>query len=107
MNCKEVNKLIPLFWENEINGKELKEFMNHIMSCPECKEELSIQFLVMEGVASLENGSTFDLQKELDRHIEAALRKMKMRKWLHIIVYGIEISTIVAIITIIILLMIL
>lgn len=103
MDCKEANKLIPAFLNNELNSRELRGFMNHIMSCRDCKEELSIQFLIQEGLASLEDGTSFDLQNELERMIEDANRKMKIRRGFHFFVYGVEILAIITIVTIIVL----
>ncbi len=105
MDCKEINKMIPGFLNQELSNRELREFMDHISSCRECKEELSIQFLIQEGMASLEDGTTFDLQHGLDRLLEDATRKMRMRRWLHWFVYGVEIVAIITIITIIVLIM--
>lgn len=107
MDCKEFNKMIPEFLNNEMNSRELKGFMDHITECKECKEELSIQFLIQEGMARLEDGTTFDLQNELDRLLEDARRRMRLRSGFHFFVYGIEIVAIIAIITIIVLIMIL
>lgn len=107
MDCKEANKMIPAFLNKDLHGRELKSFMQHISSCPECKEELSIQFLVLEGIASLENGNTFDLQKELNRQLEDARRRMRIRTGFHYLVYGLEILAIITIITIIVLVIIL
>ncbi len=107
MDCKETNKMIPAFLNKELNGKEMIKFMEHIATCPECKEELTIQFLVSEGMASLEDGSTFDLQKELDKQLEDARRKMRIRKGFQFFVYGLEILVIITIITIIVLVMLL
>lgn len=103
MDCKETDRLIPAFLKNELKGRELKAFMEHIAGCSGCKEELSIQFLVSEGMARLEDGNTFDLQAELDRCLEDANRKMSIRRWLHFLVYGLEILVIITIIAIIIL----
>lgn len=107
MDCKEVNKMIPAFLNNELNNRELKEFMEHVSVCKECEEELSIQFLIQEGMVSLEEGTTFDLQREFDRLMEDARRKLRMRKAFHFFVYGMEILAIITIITIIVLIMIL
>ena len=49
MTCKETEKMIPLFLKDELETEELREFMEHIESCEDCKEELTIQFLVTEG----------------------------------------------------------
>ena len=55
MTCKEVEKWIPLFLRDDLDTDDLREFMEHIDKCEECREELSIQFLVQEGMARLES----------------------------------------------------
>lgn len=107
MNCKEIDKMIPEFLNKELSGRELNEFMEHISECPECKEELSIRFLVSEGMASLEDGNTFDLQEKLNRRLEEARRKLKIRKGIHFFVYGLEILAIITMIAIIVMIMVL
>lgn len=107
MDCKETNKMISGFLNKELSSKELNRFMEHLSQCPECKEELTIQFLVSEGMVSLEDGSNFDLQKELDKHLEEARRKMRIRKGFQFFVYALEILVIITIITIIVLVMLL
>ena len=102
MNCKDVIKMIPDFLNNDLNGRELKSFIEHMERCKDCKEELSIQFLVQEGMARLEGGDIFDLQNEFDRVMEDARRKMRIGRIINYIVYGIEILVIITILTIII-----
>ena len=65
MDCKQVEKMIPQFLDDDLTTEELREFMEHIENCTDCKEELTIEFLVSEGLVRLENGAVFDLQKEL------------------------------------------
>ncbi len=107
MDCKETNKRMTDFLNHDLNSRELKGFMEHIFSCKDCKEELSIQFLIQEGMVRLEEGSTFDLQSELDRLLEEARRRMIFYRWLHYLVYAVEILAIIVIITIIVLVIIL
>ena len=54
MNCKEAEKIIPYFLQDDLDGRDLAEFVEHIDECHECMEELSIQFLVAEGMEQLE-----------------------------------------------------
>ena len=57
MDCKETEKKIPSFLQDELDGSRLEEFIAHVENCAECKEELSIQFLVAEGLERLEQGA--------------------------------------------------
>ena len=107
MDCKEVIKMIPDFLNNQLNSRELRSFLNHVEECQECREELAIQFLVQEGMARLEEGSTFVLQSEFERMMEEAQRRMKFRRMLNFLVYGVEILAIITIITIIVLIVVL
>ncbi len=77
MDCKECERLIPEFIEGKMEYFALKHFCDHIRSCNECKEELTIQFLVTEGMARLEDGDAFDLNRELDKRLEEAKRKIR------------------------------
>lgn len=77
LECKECEKLIPDFIEQNMEYFTLKRFCDHIRTCQECKEELTIQFLVSEGMARLEDGDAFDLNRELDKRLEEARRRIK------------------------------
>ena len=79
--------------------------MEHISGCKDCREELSIQFLVQEGMARLEDGESFDLHQELERILEEARKRMRMRQLLHLFVYAMEILAILAIIAVIVVIM--
>ena len=72
MNCKEAEKTIPSFLNDELDGDDLADFLEHIEECPECKEELSIQFLVSEGLEQLEQGNNFNLQEALVETLDSA-----------------------------------
>lgn len=97
MTCKETEKAIPLFFEEELEGKELQDFIRHIRSCSDCKEELTIYFLASEGIARLEEGSSLDLDKELEARIEEQEHRLKLRHSLKIGFYSMEIILIIII----------
>ncbi len=107
MNCKEIEKLIPAFLEDELDTEDLHEFMEHIEKCEDCKEELSIQFLVSEGMARLETGNVFDLQNELEAQIDNAGHNLKTRenmKWLLFMLEGFVVVLLITLIALLILL---
>ena len=77
MDCKEFEKLIPDFIARKLDYPTLKRFSEHMESCGECKEELTIQFLVTEGIHRLEDGNAFDLQAELELRLSEARQEIR------------------------------
>ena len=98
MNCKEAEKKIPPFLEDELDGRGRAEFVEHIEACPECMEELSIQFLVAEGLEQLEQGNNFNLQKALTWKLEDADDKIRVNRILRHILLVLEAAVVAAII---------
>lgn len=80
MDCKDEEKMIPVFLQDELDIKVLNQFIKHIDECPECMEELSIQFLVAEGLERLEAGNNFNLQKALTTRLADARYQIKVRQ---------------------------
>lgn len=80
MDCKEFERLIPEFVDKKLDYAMTKRFVYHVKNCPNCKEELNIQFLVGEGLVRLEEGSAFDLQKEMQELIHDANRKVRFHE---------------------------
>ena len=78
MNCKEFERLIPGYILKKLAYFKLKSFLEHMEQCPDCKEELVIQFLVTEGIQQLENGNTFDLQGELNQRFDESKRQVRI-----------------------------
>ncbi len=104
MNCKEVEKMIPLFIEDKLDTEDLRDFLEHIHNCKECEEELSIQFLVSEGLSRLETGNVFDLQSELRIQMDDAHSSLKFRENMQWLLYGLEGIVVILIITLLLLL---
>lgn len=90
MTCKEAEKQIPLFLKDSLDEESLDEFINHIKQCKECEEELAIQYLTVEGLARLEEGASFSLDKELGNKIGQADRRIRMNKRIERICKNIE-----------------
>lgn len=78
LTCKQTEKLIPSFIKDELDNRTEKAFLSHVDSCSGCLEELSIQFLVTAGMQRLENGDTFDLNKELRMKMMTEKRHLRV-----------------------------
>ena len=102
MNCKETEKMIPVFLTNKLNSRQLDQFLEHVENCPECMEELTIQYLVMIGTSLIEEGKSFDLRKALNELLIDARQMVKKWKWLTFLSYIAEIITFIIMIIILI-----
>ena len=80
MNCYECKKRIKDFLNDSLNSKNCIAFVEHVKSCNECMEELSIEFLVNEGLKRLDTATSFDLERELNEKINQAYSKAKFYK---------------------------
>ena len=98
MDCKEAEKKIPSFLNDELDGRGLGEFVEHIEECPECMEELSIQFLVSEGMEQLEQGNNFNLQEALTAKLESADYRIRVNRTLRHILFVLEAAVVASII---------
>ena len=102
MNCKETEKMIPVFLANKLNSRELDCFLEHVENCSECMEELTIQYLVMIGTSLIEEGQSFDLRRALNDLLIHARALVKRWKILTFISYIAEIITFIVMIIILI-----
>ena len=101
MTCKDAEKLIPIFIKDELNYIELEKFIDHIEECPDCMEEMSIQFLVTEGMVRLEQGSAFDMNQELRSLLEISKSRIRVHKGMQYVGIGLEVVALIAILTLI------
>ena len=80
MNCKEFEKMIPDYIHKRMDFVTTKHFAEHLKNCPNCTEELNIQFLVNEGLSRLEEGNAFDLQTEMNNLKKDSQKKIRFHE---------------------------
>ena len=76
MDCKEFNSLIQDFLNDRLSEMKLSEFLSHIEECEDCRDELRIQYLIYEGLARLEEGATFDVDKDLSDYMQLQRKRL-------------------------------
>ena len=89
-------KRIPAFLEDRLCNRDLEQFLDHLADCPQCRDELSIQYLVYEGVPRLETGETFNLQEELKSYVNLEKKRLHGRKRLSLLAMLFELVTVLA-----------
>lgn len=88
--CKTFEKSIPGFLSDSLDNRSLEQFLDHLAGCKNCQDELSVQFLVAEGMNKLETGENFHLQRELRSLIDLQYKRLAARKRLTLIAYTLE-----------------
>lgn len=94
MECVEIQHKIAAFLKNELDERDTEDFVEHIRRCDSCMEELAIQYLVTEGMRRLEDGSTFDLNRELKEKLEYTLRRIRRKKFFNRMMLSLEIASV-------------
>ena len=97
MDCKQIQRRIPAFLRNELKKRELIRFLKHMETCEECKEELTIQYLSSEGILRLEEGLTFDLDRELSEYMIQTKKAIKRRRNIVVSIFVFELLAIAVI----------
>ena len=91
MTCREAQKLVMPYINKEISDEDLAEFLKHIDSCEECREELEIYFTVALGLRQLDEGSgSYNIKGEMEASLEESRRQVRMRRLLKISCYAVN-----------------
>ena len=80
MDCKNVERWIPFYLNEELNERDTREFLNHIKSCESCYQEMEIIYMASAGLERLESGSSIDINKEMHRIMQHSEKKLKKRQ---------------------------
>ena len=66
MDCKQIQKLIGAFDKDQLSIKEEEIFVDHILGCKECQEELEIYYIVEYGLAEDDLNLDYGLKEYKD-----------------------------------------
>ena len=78
MTCIESQSLITAFINDELNISELEEFIRHVQSCEECKEELEVYYALLTAMKQLDEDKHLsnDYNQDLKEKIERTQEKI-------------------------------
>ena len=93
MDCKEFRSLIRTFLDDSLDEFRLAEFLDHYDECEDCRDELRIQYLIYEGLARLEEGATFDVDKDLSDYMQLQRKRLSSREGIKLTAIASEIIT--------------
>ena len=75
--------MIPDYLGDPLDAKDLQAFLEHIDNCPDCSEELSIQFLITEGLSTLSTGDSYDLQSAMNARVSESHHEIEVHNRLY------------------------
>lgn len=78
MNCREAQGLITAFINDELNINEQEEFIDHVESCGECREELEVYYALLTAMKQLDEDRHLsnDFSRDLKEKIESAQERI-------------------------------
>lgn len=86
MTCLEAQSKIIAYIENKLEKEDKIDFLKHIQSCEDCKEELNIYYTMLEGMKQLDNNLPLskDFTEELNLRMKRELKfEKKKREFFH------------------------
>lgn len=93
---KQIEEEIPEFLEDRLSNERLDRFMTHLKGCASCRDELSIQYLVKEGLPRIEAGANFSLNEDLEAYVDLENRRLNRRLRLSFVAFALEAMTLLA-----------
>lgn len=90
MTCEEAEKLVGPYINDQLSMTELEDFIDHIESCENCREELEIYYMVDVGLKKLdEDDGTYDIVGDLRRRLQESRAALKRCLIFQVVTYAI------------------
>ncbi|MDO4620921.1 MAG: zf-HC2 domain-containing protein [Lachnospiraceae bacterium] len=99
LDCRNAQKMIAPFLDDELDDHDCASFLNHVRSCPRCMEELETFFMITYALEYLDDESnrSFDIKELLRERLYRSDRKLSRHQlfsfflWMLIIALGVAI----------------
>ena len=104
MTCVEAEKMVVPYMKDELSPTELEDFLDHIHTCENCREELEIHYMVDVGLKKLDEADgTYDIVGDLKRKFAESYRSLRHISMFQITTYAVSTLTGMALIVMILL----
>ena len=104
MTCVEAEKMVVPYMKDELSPTELEDFLDHIHTCENCREELEIHYMVDVGLKKLDEADgTYDIVGDLKRKVAESYRSLRNISMFQITTYAVSTLTGMALIVMILL----
>ncbi len=96
MKCLEFQQQISDFLDNKLTINQIRQFMEHADSCPECMEELELRYMIQVGILEQnrdDDGRGYDFSLQLNRILERTRKALRRRSVCQIVKYSVSTVT--------------
>ena len=77
MTCMEAEKMVIPYINDQLSVTELEDFIEHIKTCENCREELEIYFTVDVGIRQLDQETgTYNIKGALETALELSRQRV-------------------------------
>lgn len=85
MTCSKAQSLITSFINDKLELGELEEFISHVHTCEECREELEVYYALLTAMKQLDEDQNLsdDFSLELSEKLEREQEKIVRAKFLY------------------------
>lgn len=82
MTCRNIQKMIMPFIDNELTIDEADEFLEHLKNCPECMEELEFYYTLITSMKQLDDDQELsnDYRKDLIELLDKSEEKIHKKR---------------------------
>lgn len=99
MNCREAERLVIPYIEDELSDEELQEFLEHMENCPDCREELEIYYTANVGIRQLDSETdNYNIKGALEATVEQSRQRLQLKRLVKIAKYAAATLTMMALI---------
>lgn len=97
MICKEAESLVMPYIKDDLTDEELQEFLEHIETCPNCREELEIYFTVDVGIRQLDSETgNYNIKGALEAALEQSKERLQAIRLLKVTKYAVSTLSVMA-----------
>lgn len=104
MLCKDAERLVIPYIRHELDDAVMEEFLEHIDSCENCKEELEIYYTVEAGIRQLDSDAErYNIKGDMEMDILVSRQRLYDLRMLRISRYAVDTLMIVSMLVILVL----
>ncbi|MEG2349532.1 MAG: zf-HC2 domain-containing protein [Hungatella sp.] len=99
MTCKETQSLVMPYIHQELTDEKMDEFLEHIETCKDCKEELEIYYTVEVGIRQLDtDNGNYNIKGTMESDIFMSKQRLATLRILNIIRYSADTLTLISLV---------